>query len=81
MNFQNVSARAISTSLRGSVDFFYVFISFKLKQWWLDLFWFGHDFHDIFTEEPVDLSVFSPACLPHTGHNPIDGNGHIYGNY
>ena len=31
------------------------------------------------TEERVDLSVFSPACLPDAGENFVDQNGHVYG--
>ena len=31
------------------------------------------------TEERVDLSVFSPACLPGIGKNFVDQNGHVYG--
>ena len=35
--------------------------------------------HKQFTEEQVDLSVFSPACLPNVGESYIDRNGHVYG--
>ena len=31
------------------------------------------------TEERVDLSVFSPACLPDIGESFVDQNGHVYG--
>ena len=31
------------------------------------------------TEERVDLSVFSPACLPDVGESFVDQNGHVYG--
>ena len=46
-----------------------------------DCFCIGIIFADQITEEPVDLSVFSPACLPHIGQNTNAGDGHIYGNY
>ena len=38
-------------------------------------------FNEPTTEEPVDLSVFSPVCLPRIGQNINDGYGHTYGNY
>ena len=31
------------------------------------------------TEERVDLSVFSPACLPDVGESFVDQNGTVYG--
>ena len=31
------------------------------------------------TEERVDLSVFSPVCLPDIGESFVDQNGHVYG--
>ena len=31
------------------------------------------------TEERVDLSVFSPACLPNIGGDFVGQEGHIYG--
>ena len=31
------------------------------------------------TEEIVDLSVFSPLCLPGLGENFVGQNGHVYG--
>ena len=32
-------------------------------------------------EERVDLSVFSPACLPGINESVVGQNGHIYGEY
>ena len=34
---------------------------------------------DLFSEERVDLSVYSPACLPDSSSNPVGQNGHVYG--
>ena len=31
------------------------------------------------TEERVDLSVFSPVCLPDVGEAFVDHDGHVYG--
>ena len=31
------------------------------------------------TEDRVDLSVFSPACLPDIGESFVDQKGHVYG--
>ena len=31
------------------------------------------------TEERVDLSVFSPACLPNIDESFVGQNGHVYG--
>ena len=39
----------------------------------------GDPFHNQFTEERVDLSVFSPACLPDVGETFSYQNGHVYG--
>ena len=35
---------------------------------------------DCNTDDRVDLSVFSPACLPGVGESFVDQNGHVYGN-
>ena len=34
---------------------------------------------NLFSEDRVDLSVYSPACLPHSGLNFVGQNGHICG--
>ena len=36
-------------------------------------------FNNQLTEERVDLSVFSPVCLPGLGESFVDQNGHVYG--
>ena len=35
--------------------------------------------HNPFSEERVDLSVFSPACLPSSGASFVGQEGHVYG--
>ena len=35
--------------------------------------------HDQFSEDRVDLSVFSPACLPNNSASFVDQEGHVYG--
>ena len=35
--------------------------------------------HFQFTEDRVDLSVFSPVCLPDKGASFVDQKGHVYG--
>ena len=35
--------------------------------------------HCQFTEDRVDLSVYSPACLPDVGESFVDQEGHVYG--
>ena len=35
--------------------------------------------HCQFTEDRVDLSVYSPACLPDVGESFVGQNGHVYG--
>ena len=35
--------------------------------------------HKLFSEEQVDLSVFSPACLPSNSSSLVGQEGHIYG--
>ena len=35
--------------------------------------------HDQFSEDRVDLSVFSPACLPSNSASFVGQEGHIYG--
>ena len=35
--------------------------------------------HDQFSEDRVDLSVFSPACLPSNSASLVGQEGHIYG--
>ena len=35
--------------------------------------------HNPFTEEQVDLSVFSPACLPNNSSSLVGLEGHLYG--
>ena len=38
--------------------------------------------HKQFTEDRVDLSIFSPACLPHEwGASFVDQEGHVYGEH
>ena len=37
------------------------------------------DLHDQFSEERVDLSVFSPVCLPSNSASLVGQEGHIYG--
>ena len=44
-----------------------------------DCFCIGIIFADQITEEPVDLSVFSPACLPHIGASHVGLKGHVFG--
>ena len=34
-----------------------------------------------FTEERVDLSVVSPACLPDIGESSLGQDGHVYGEH
>ena len=38
-----------------------------------------YPFNNQLTEERVDLSVFSPACLPGLGESFVEKNGHVYG--
>ena len=35
--------------------------------------------HKLFSEEQVDLSVFSPACLPSNSSSLVGQEGHVYG--
>ena len=35
--------------------------------------------HNLFSEEQVDLSVFSPACLPSNSLSVVGQEGHVYG--
>ena len=35
--------------------------------------------HDQFSEDRVDLSVFSPACLPSNSASLVGQEGHVYG--
>ena len=35
--------------------------------------------HNPFSEERVDLSVFSPACLPSNSASLVSQDGHVYG--
>ena len=39
----------------------------------------GDPIHDQFSEERVDLSVFSPACLPSKSGSFVGQEGHVYG--
>ena len=39
----------------------------------------GDPLNDQFTEDRVDLSVFSPACLPHVAESFNDQEGHVFG--
>ena len=34
---------------------------------------------DKFSEEGVDLSLFSPACLPNNSESLVGQEGHVYG--
>ena len=36
-------------------------------------------FDNILTEDRVDLSVFSPACLPSNSSSLVGQEGHVYG--
>ena len=38
-----------------------------------------YPFNNQLTEERVDLSVFSPVCLPGLGESFVEKNGHVYG--
>ena len=33
------------------------------------------------SEDPVDLNVFSPACLPISNDSVVGEEGHVYGEY
>ena len=35
--------------------------------------------HNPYSEERVDLSVFSPACFPSSGASFVGQEGHVYG--
>ena len=39
----------------------------------------GDPLNDQFTEDRVDLSVFSPACLPDVAESFNDQEGHVFG--
>ena len=41
----------------------------------------GDDLDHQFAEERVDLSVFSPVCLPNIGESFLGQNGSVYGEY
>ena len=40
-----------------------------------------YDANNQLTEDRVDLSVFSPACLPDIDQHFIDQKGHVYGEH